>query len=67
MTKEQHIRGADAGVDWALLLTGYSEEALTALVRHVLGPPHLLQRGATNVLEAMYGIDYSLTRVEVDA
>lgn len=67
MTNEQRIRGADTGVDWALLLTGYSEQALADLVRDVLGPPHLEQRGATSVRAATYRIDYSLTRVEVDA
>lgn len=66
MTKEQRIRGSDAGVDWALLLTGYSEEALNDLVREALGPAHLEQRGAIGVLEAMYRIDCSFTRVEVE-
>ena len=41
MTEEQRIRGLDAGVDWALLLTGYSEEAVTALVRHVRKRPRM--------------------------
>src|SRR5690242_10972366 len=30
MTNEQRIRGPDAGVDWALLVTGYREAALAA-------------------------------------
>ncbi len=65
MTNEQRIRGADVGIDWALLLTGYGEQALADMVRDVLGPPHLEQRGATGVLAATYRIDYSLSRVEV--
>lgn len=33
MTNEQRMRGADAGVDWALLVTGYDQEAFTSLSR----------------------------------
>ena len=66
MTNEQRIRGSDAGVDWALLLTGYSEEALSKLAGDVVGPARLEQRGATGVLNGVYRIDYSLTHAEVD-
>lgn len=31
MTNEQRIRGADSGVDWASLVTGYREDELTRL------------------------------------
>jgi hypothetical protein len=65
MTNEQRIRGPDAGIDWALLLTGYREAALADLVRDVAGA--LQQRGGTAVLDSMYRIDYSLARVEVNA
>ena len=67
MTNEQRIRGADAGVDWALLLTGYSEEALSELVEDFLGPSHLERRGATGTLESMYRIDYSVIHGEFAA
>ena len=67
MTNEQRIRGADAGVDWALLLTGYSEAALSELVVDVLRPTHLERRGVTEILENMYRIDYSLVHGELDA
>ena len=63
MTNEQRIRGPDAGVDWALLVTGYREAALAGLLPHVVGP--LEQHGATGVLTTMYRIDYSLIRLEV--
>lgn len=66
MTNEQRIRGADLGFDWVLLLTGYGEQALVELVRDVVGPADLEQRGATGVGAATYRIDYSLTRGEVD-
>ena len=32
MTNEQRIRGADAGVDWAVLVTGYNQDALAKLM-----------------------------------
>jgi hypothetical protein len=65
MTKEQRIRGSDAGVDWALLLTGYCEAALADSVRTLAGP--LEERGGTSVIDSMYRIDYSLARVEINA
>lgn len=65
MTNEQRIRGADATVDWALLLIGYSEEALAKLVQTELGGAQLERQGATNVLEALYRLDYTLGDREV--
>lgn len=62
MTQEQRIRGADAGVDSMLLLTGYDRAALDALMRDELGADALAQRGACEVTQALYRIDYSLTR-----
>lgn len=67
MTNEQRIRGADAGVDWALLVTGYSQDALASLMRVDLGNPQLEKHGATGVLGATYRMEYSLIRGEVDA
>jgi len=65
MTNEQRIRGGDLAFDWALLLTGYGEQAVAALVRDAVGPSQLEQRGATGVVSATYRIDYSLARGEV--
>ena len=67
MTNEQRIRGADAGVDWALLVTGYSQDVLANLMRADLGNAQLEKHGATGVLHAMYRIEYSITQREVDA
>jgi hypothetical protein len=67
MTSEQRIRGADKGVDCALLLTAYREEALAELVRDLVGPSHLERRGAVDVLHATYRLDYSLSHFEVNA
>ncbi len=67
MTNEQRIRGADAGVDWALVVTGYSQEALASLKQADLGNAQLEKHGATGVLDAMYRMDYSIVQREVDA
>jgi hypothetical protein len=66
MTNEQRMRGADAGVDWALLLLGYSQGALASLVQGELGAAQLESQGATEVLDAMYRMDYTLADREVD-
>lgn len=67
MTNEQRIRGADAGVDWAILVTGYDETAISALMRGDLGKANLEQRGATGVVAGLYGMHYSLTNREACA
>ena len=65
MTNEQRIRGADTGVDWAILVTGYDEDALTALMQGDLGATQLAHRGAGDIVSALYGMHYSLTAREV--
>ena len=62
MTQEQRIRGADAGVDHALLLTGYDRAVLDALLQSELGAAALEQHGAIEITQALYRTDYSLTR-----
>jgi hypothetical protein len=65
MTNEQRLRGADAGADWALLVTGYDQEALAKLGQADLGHAQLDKHGATGVLGAMYRMDYSIMHTEV--
>ena len=67
MTNEQRIRGADAGVDAALLLMGYDADALLELADGVVGPSHLEGRGATVTGDGLYRLDYTLARVELSA
>lgn len=67
MTTEQRIRGADAGIDWALLVTGYSQESVAILMQTDLRNAQLEQHGATGVIGAMYRMEYSLTEREIDA
>ncbi len=66
MTNEQRIRGADAGVDWAILATGYSRDCLAELSSADLGALRLAKNGGTGVRAATYQIDYSLSHDEID-
>jgi hypothetical protein len=65
MTNEQRIRGADAGMHWALLVTGYGEAALATLAQAELAASRLAQHGAQSVSDALYRADYSLSRAEI--
>jgi len=66
MTNEQRIRGIDSGVAWAILVTGYGQEALARLSHAELGRAHLEQHGAGGAAEAIYRLDYSLSHDEID-
>jgi hypothetical protein len=66
-TNEQRIRGADAGVDSALIVTGYDPGAVAQVADSALGAPALEAQGATEVSRALYRFDYSLSRAEIDA
>lgn len=65
MTNEQRIRGADAGFDWAVLVTGYREDAVARLAQADLGTVRLEQQGATGIVAAIYRMDYTLAEREV--
>jgi hypothetical protein len=65
MTKEQLIRGADAGVDWALFVTGYGEDALAGLMHGDLSRTQIEEHGGTAVSGAMYRMQYTLTDRDV--
>jgi hypothetical protein len=67
MTNEQRIRGADAGVDWAVLVTGYREQSLAALADGDLGKASLKERGVEEVRSALYQTAYTLTASDVVA
>jgi hypothetical protein len=60
MTNEQRIRGADAGVAWALLVTGYRQDAVAALASAELGADRLQAQGAARSASALYRVDYTL-------
>ena len=59
MTSEQRIRGADAGVDWVLVATGYDAEAVAGLERSDLE----MARSAMASF-GLYRTDYSLHELE---
>jgi hypothetical protein len=65
MTNEQRIRGADAGVDWALFVTGYSEDALARALQADLALAKLQRQGAGEILEGLYRMDYSVSDRDV--
>ena len=67
MTTEQRIRGADARVDWTLLVTGYDTDALAMLSQDDLGRARLETHGGTAVTEGMYELQYALSEREVQA
>ncbi len=67
MTSEQGIRGADAGVDWALLVTGYDQQSLETLADTELGQAQLEARGARGISCGLYRTDHTRTAQEVGA
>jgi hypothetical protein len=67
MTTEQSIRGADAGVVWALFVTGYSEEALAPLAQTDLGQDQIAAHGGTGVSDTVYQMHYTLTAPDARA
>ena len=54
LTVEQRIRGQDAAVDWALLVTGFARSQVEAVATGVLSPSALAQRGASDVASGTY-------------
>lgn len=67
MTNEQRIRGADAGVDWALLATGYGHGEVSTLAQGALSAAELEKHGAAGIVTGFYRSDYTLTAQEVAA
>jgi hypothetical protein len=65
MTNEQRIRGADAGVEWALLVIGYDEPGLAALAHAELSAERFAENGAARASFASYRMDYTLVADEV--
>lgn len=65
MTSEQRIRGADAGVAWALLATGYDPAAVAALAEADLGPASFEAHGGADLVAALYRMDYTLGAGEI--
>ena len=67
ITNEQRIRGKDAAVDCAVLVTGYDAAVLETLGLAGLRPQEFEQRGATGVSAGVYRIAYSLAKADLSA
>lgn len=65
MTTEQRIRGADLGVDSALIVTGYDAGAVAACGRWLTGAGCLPQRGAVDLALAVYNLGHALAATEL--
>lgn len=65
MTNEQRIRGADRGVDLALVITGYDAAAVAAVAERLGAPEGLRGHGASDVRCAIYSTSYSLAHSEM--
>ena len=65
-TSEQRIRGRDSGLDWVVLVTGFSPENVASLSTNALGQEQLEQRGGVDVTLGLYQLDYSLSDRELD-
>jgi hypothetical protein len=63
MTSEQRLRGADRGVDWAVLINGYDHAAVGAAAAIVLA--ELARRGVGEVALVVYQLEYSLAAQEI--
>ena len=67
MTNEQRIRGADRGVDSALIVTGYDAGAVAACAEGLCAPGALPVHGARDVRSALYATGYTLAHTELGA
>jgi hypothetical protein len=66
-TKEQRIRGKDAAIDCALLVTGYSADSVAKLIQTELCEHQFENRGASGVSGGFYRMAYSLAEGELPA
>ncbi|MGE0313380.1 MAG: hypothetical protein AB7P21_17355 [Lautropia sp.] len=67
MTDEQRIRGADQGVDSALIVTGYHAGLVSGFAATLCADSGLASHKARGVTCATYCASYSLARAEIDA
>lgn len=65
ITNEQRIRGTDAAVGFALLVTGYSAERVATLLETGLGEQQFERHGAAGFSSGIYQMAYSLTEREL--
>ena len=67
MTNEQRIRGADRGVDSAVIMTGYELDAVVEQAQRLHGDGSLASQGASDISVVAYRCAYSLAASEIPA
>lgn len=67
MTNEQRIRGADRGIETAVIVTGYEREAVAEFARGLCDGGAIAARGEAGPSWGMYQWHYSLDSAEVGA
>ena len=67
MTNEQRIRGADRGVDSAIIITGYDGSAVAEYAKGLCASDQLSGLGAKETSSATYVTSYVLVSSEFDA
>jgi hypothetical protein len=67
MTNEQRIRGTDRGVDLAVIVTGYDDQAVSDCADRLCAAGELQDHGARDITCFGYRAVYSLHRAELDA
>ena len=67
MTNEQRIRGADGGIDAALVVTGHDAGAIAASARALCADDGLPLQGGRDVECALFDTNLSLSREELGA
>lgn len=67
MTSEQRIRGADRGVDSAMVVTGYDSDAVIGYAKRLCSSDGLPRWGATDLTSAAYDLSCTLASAELVA
>jgi hypothetical protein len=67
MTAEQRIRGADRGIDSAIIITGYDHNAVAEYAKNLCAHRQLAYHGASETTSGTYTTNYVLTSSEIDA
>jgi hypothetical protein len=65
ITNEQRIRGKDAAVDCAVVITGYDIESLESLGKTELHSKEFEQRGATGITSGVYRMAHTLAKADI--
>lgn len=67
MTNEQRIRGADRGVDSAIVITGYDSKSVVTCAHELCAKSGLPSKGALDLICVNYQSSYTLVSSEIKA